>query len=283
MYELDYVKKRIRRRIAGLVAGIGSTGVAALSIIAFLGRYTGTFTVSVNNGEIALSLSTESTFKDPQSLLKVNEAYPYEEFTYSAFPEDAEIDDETWPNYSPARKKADGTIESVNYFKYTFYVKNVGNSVASFNMAFNVTENVLSEDGRSLLDTLRVMVYKNPLESEKHEYEIYAKRAAYVHEYYDENGDLRDTYQEFVNFYPLGKGIPKVTEHPLATNFVSDSVIANMRVSGFAIRAIERYTVVLWLEGEDPQSYQLSDEMEKLQAPVGASIKLGVEINAYEN
>jgi len=283
MYELDYVKKRLRRRVAAIVGGIGTTGVVALGIIAFLGRYTGTFTVSVNNGEISLSLATEKAFQNPESLLRVSEAYPYEEFTYSAFPSDDVLDSEESESFSPCRVNEDGAIESVNYFKYTFYVKNVGSEIANYVMSINVVENQLSQDGRSLLDTLRVMVYSNDAESETHDYGIFAKKSAYVHEYYDEEGDLHDTYQEFVNFYPLGKPIPSVLDHPLATSFVSDDVIARFRVNGFGIRAMQRYTAVLWLEGEDPQSYQFSDDMEKLKAPVGASIKLGVEINAYEN
>lgn len=284
MYELDYVKKRIRRRIVALVGGIGTTGVTALGIIAFLGRYTGTFTVSVNNGEISLSLSTAKAFEDPQSLLRVDEAYPYEEFTYAAFPEDATLDNEETEMYATGQLDDEGNMESVNYFKYTYYVKNVGTTVANYVMSINVTENVLSEDGRSLLDTLRVMVYSNDAETEDHEKEIFARKAAYLHQYYDDDGVLHDTYQEFVNYYPYGKPIPYESEHALTTSFVSDDTVAKFQMRGFGIQAIQRYSVVLWLEGEDPQSYQVQDDTKtKYTAPIGASIKLGVEINAYEN
>jgi hypothetical protein len=45
----------------------------------------------------------------------------------------------------------------------------------------------------------------------------------------------------------------------------------------FESEQIKMYTVVTWLEVEDPQS---SNEY---KSPIGATIKLGVEITAYEN
>ena len=58
--------------------------------------------------------------------------------------------------------------------------------------------------------------------------------------------------------------------------FVTDNVVAEVPVRYFDQSNMNRYTVVTWIEGYDPQSG--GDE-----APEGASIKLGVEINAYEN
>ena len=40
---------------------------------------------------------------------------------------------------------------------------------------------------------------------------------------------------------------------------------------------MRRYTVVIWLEGEDPQSKP------DTEYPEGATLKLGVDITAHEN
>ena len=55
--------------------------------------------------------------------------------------------------------------------------------------------------------------------------------------------------------------------------FQSQTVITSFMVPQIDAGEMRRYTIVTWLEGfrSDPET-----------APVGATIKLGVEINAYE-
>ncbi len=62
-----------------------------------------------------------------------------------------------------------------------------------------------------------------------------------------------------------------------ATQFESDKVICTYDVDNFEKNDANRYTIVTWLDGNDEDSNHTID------APEGAAIKLGVEINAYEN
>ena len=62
-----------------------------------------------------------------------------------------------------------------------------------------------------------------------------------------------------------------------AEQFESPNVVTTLVVSNFKPDEVRRYTIVNWLEGYDPQSNNYS------APPKGARIKLGVEINAYEN
>ena len=56
--------------------------------------------------------------------------------------------------------------------------------------------------------------------------------------------------------------------------FESSNVVTSFSVDYFEIGEIRRYTLVYWLEG-------FSSDNNK-EAPKGAHIKLGVEINGYE-
>ena len=278
MYDQILVKKRLSKKVAIIVVAFSTTGVTSLGIISFLGRHTGTFTVSLRNQEVSLTLSEKKAFTDTTSFLRINQLKPFEETTfntiYSAQPDDERLDYTFGAHLNPKTN----TIDSFEFFKYTFYVKNVGSSTATYTLRVNNIENTAANDGsgRKLDDTLRVMIYENDLQENEdydtHDYKVYAKAAA-------ERNFLKDgtpTYKEFVSKRPYDR--KETDEYKLVDGtFVSDSVIAEYKVSDFKKGDIKRYTLVTWLEGEDPQS---SSEYE---APEGATIKLGVEITAYEN
>ena len=46
---------------------------------------------------------------------------------------------------------------------------------------------------------------------------------------------------------------------------------------GFSKDEIMRFTIVVWLEGEDPQSTALA------AAPTGSSVQLSISLDAYTN
>ena len=274
MYELEYVKKRKRRKVAGLVGVISTIGVGSLITVSFLGRFVGTFTVSLDDDGVKLSLDEHKTFPDPVTFLRINQLAPFEEMTYGALPTDAELDTEETSYLYGANYAPDGELESLNFFKYTFYVKNVGDKTAQYRMRVNITDRNESTDGtaRTLDDTLRVMVYENDgNEDGSHSYKIFAKEAAE----YNYTKDGEKTRQEFVSAYPYSN--IEDDAHPLAEKFISSDLVAEYAVKDFVKGDLKRYTIVSWLEGEDPQSSP------EYTAPKGATIRLGVEITAYEN
>ena len=270
MYELGYVKKRIRRRVVLIAASVGTMGVSVFTIVAFLGRFVGTFTVSVNNGDVNLSLCESSTFDHPESLLRLENLPSYEEWTYKSLPDATILDNEETPYtcgavYDPETNE----LHSFNFFKYTFFVKNVGSNMARYSISFNITENKPAEDGRSLDDTIRVAIYDNEGNSDDHSCKVYAKEAAET----NYKADGTPTMQEFVAAYPYND--TEDEDHPLAEKFKSSEVVTDYVVSSFAPNDMRRVTLVVWMEGYDPQSIGTP--------PKGASLKLGVSINAYEN
>ena len=262
MYELEYVRKRKRKIRVAIIGGVSSVVITSLAIIAFLGRFVGTFTVSLEANNVDISLS-EKESGSRSSFLRVNSLKPFEEFTYSRFETkfgDAVIDSEDSPytlgaNYS---KLNQNVITSYDFFKYTFYVVNTGNSDVGYSFTLNISDNIRSTDGRSLLDTLRVTIYENGTKT------IYGQKDSVPH------GDDNDDYRPPISANEGETGF---------TGYVNDIFTSANTVTSFSGRELEpdearRYTIVTWLEG-----YRSDGNCD---APKGATIKLGVEINAYE-
>ena len=260
MYEKIFVRRVKRRIVAAIIGGVGATGVTTFCVAAFLGHNVGSFTVSLESKNAQLTLSEKSSFEERSSFLRVNQVPEFQEFTYHDF-----------ENYGEALDSEEAGVElgenennKLNFLKYTFFIKNVGDDSAKYDFALKIKENVASEDGRTLDDTVRVMVYcdGNP--------EVYAKRLSVPH--LDENG--KPDYRA-----PISVDKPDSTpEYPFegyAEMFASSDVVMNQNSVELGVNEVKKYTVVTWLEG-----FRSSNDV---TAPIGASIKLGVEINAYEN
>lgn len=272
MYELEYVKRRKRKKIVAITGSISVIVVSVLSIVAFLGRFVGTFTVSLDAGNIAIALCKKSDFVNSTSYLRIDKIPAFKEFTYGDFINDKAFDivdsEETDMDCGASSYGKDGSIETLNFFKYTFFLKNTGDKPAAYNFALNIVENKPAEDGRRLDDTLRVIIFANDVVSE-HNKKIFAKRSTRPTHYVD--GEANYDSPISVSEYD------STAERPFmgyAEQFKSDLVIASMDEPFFPVGTIRRYTIVTWLEG-------FASDNQK-QAPKGASMKLGVEINAYE-
>ena len=137
---------------------------------------------------------------------------------------------------------------------YDWLIKNVGMTPARYNLSLMVKESVAASDGRTLDDTLRVMVYDNG------ESTVYAK------------GNLNSPAPISVS---EGEATEEYPFEGYATNFASSKEIMGQSGVSLNVGEVRRYTIVTWLEGFRSSSLQT--------APKGATIKLGVEINAYEN
>ena len=261
MYELEYVRKRKRKIRAAIIGIISTIGVSVLVIVAFLGRFVGTFTVSLEANNVDISLS-EKKSGPLSSFLRVNPLVPFEEFTYSEFDRkfgDDIIDSEETSytlggNYSVRNPDV---LKSFDFFKYTFYLHNLGKSDVLYNLKVNILDNATAPDGRDLLGTLRVMIYE---EGEK---TIYGKPESVPH--YEEGvPDYRPPISTSVDDDDFMGYVDKT--------FSSTETVTSFSGKPLNIGEAKRYTIVTWLEG-----FRSSGT-----APVGAKIKLGVEINAYE-
>lgn len=288
MYDYVLVRRRRRRKIAALVSLICSIGVTALIIVSFLGQYTGTFTVSLTNSSVRLSLSETQSFTNPTSYLRIDKLNLFEESTYvNVIDEDLDDENKAYDcgQHEIKIKNKDGsftTKQVLSFFKYTFYVGNLGSKAAQYDMKVQLLECNASTDGtnRTLDDTLRVMIYENDIDDNNnsgvHNVDVYAKESVGTN--IDINGDV--TKREFISTPPNRYATGPQTEdedHPLATSFENPKIIHTYSRDRFFASQIRRYTLVSWLEGED------RDSVSSKGNPVGATLKLGVEITAYEN
>ena len=186
-----YARRRRNKKIALLIAGIGTVGVTALSIIAFLGRVSGNFTIRVDprqsDGQIALSLLPLAS--EEKSILKangLNSAVPTaadDVYNYCSefFDGDVERDvngdpiknDEghftptgdhlTGENSLHGKMTSNGEDVVVDRaIVYTFYLKNKAFKEISYNMDMALTYyHEPTNKATQPSDYLRVMVFEN--------------------------------------------------------------------------------------------------------------------------
>lgn len=263
MYRLEYVKKRKRRKRVAIVGGISTVVVATFAIVAFLGRFVGTFTVSLETRNVDLTLLEKKDSTAHTSFLRVSDLPAFQEYTYK-YLKDIDgfenIDNEDSSSFMGANYDSSQQITSLNFFKYTYYVKNVGSKKAKYDWSVNILEDVKAKDGRSLLDTVRVMIFVDG------EHKVYGQAATELNDEGDYRSPVSVSKEQADDNFPF---------EGYAYLFTSSKVITTFQGQEINVGELKRYTIVTWLEG-----FRSSDEE---FAPRGAKIKLGVEINAYEN
>lgn len=258
-------------------AGVSATVVGVMSIVAFLGRYVGTYTVSLDNANVALTLSEKSTFETTTSFLHIDTLPPYGEATFTELPPDNELDNEE-TDYLYGASYVEGTdeIDRLHFFKYTFYVKNVGDIAASYDFKINILENKPTDEAqpRYLTDTLRVMLYTTDVDSGETEKVVYGKERTLPVQI----GDRVVREEPISRTEDDPKGLVDF-QGGYCVSFADmrENLIAKITREDFQVRSVIRYTMVMWLEGEDKDSTNYKEP------PLGAQVKLGIEINAHEN
>lgn len=296
MVELKYVKKRKRRRRVAIATLASFVGCSVLGIVAFLGRHVGTFTISLDTGNVSLALSRTKTFDNPTSFIRLDELNELDQSTY-VDQNASELDDEASNSHN-----YDGQL-----FKMTFYLKNMSNvkdSSAMYYFNIELTENhkTVDSDGNEhyLDDFLRVRIFENDGESSTHDSVTYAKKRNQILK--DSGGEAikdgqgNDLWQEYIPLSqtelterqtssPASKTEDPTYYYGLAENFeyseksstARTGTIASYTTKNFAAGDMKRYTIVCWLEGEDPDCVGNRDSWE------ASTLKLGVTINGYEN
>lgn len=108
----------------------------------------------------------------------------------------------------------DGQHNGENYLAYTFYLKNTGDQDLDYQTVMNVTGVSKSVD-----EAIRIMIYKNGKEA------VYAKGT---------KPDRDKAEQD-------------------ATKWVDEEQILNLESAPLAAGVTDKYTVVMWVEGNDPE------------------------------
>ena len=119
-----------------------------------------------------------------------------------------------------------------NYVAYTFYLKNTGTASYSYDYTLNISRATLNIDS-----AVRVRLYFTP-------------------DYYKAETDQINyggAYTEYAKPKTNGNGLPETEiDGTVMTNFVSSEVITNGRVDNFNPGDMAKITVVIWIEGDDP-------------------------------
>ncbi len=126
----------------------------------------------------------------------------------------------------------------IDYIAYTFYLKNTGREDADYNVSIDILSVDLGAD-----EALRVKVYRNGKSI------TYGKKPV--------KGTERDPYAKF--------GIDKY--------FPTVNKVMDNRINNFKTSSIDKYTVVIWLEGWDPECV---DDIK------GGEVKLSMTFNVID-
>ena len=154
--------------------------------------------------------------------------------------------------------EADGSHNGRNYLAYTFYLTNNGKETLTYQSQLQAVKAAKDAD-----EACRVMVYKNG------EPEVFAK----------ENRGLTSadgTPEEFEKIFkkdipenytpPTAEEIEKAAEQPQNKElvahtdeeiaiqpFVDSKTVFNTEIDGLEPGSTDKYTIVMWIEGEDPE------------------------------
>lgn len=215
--------RSIRRwqKIIPPVIGVLILLLVIIYILSLLFNRYGSFTISVkdyNDRKYSLTLSESETFKRTTTRLNANAA--------------TNITNISGNNLPTNLNDTDGSHNGENYLAYTFYLKNSGEETCSYRYSLVISKATVGVDAAA-----RVRVYYNA---------DFYKAATNEFNY---SGDYVDYAKPKTN----GNGLPEVDPYDrVMTNFESEDVIVKNDVDNFAAGDIAKITVVIWLEGDDP-------------------------------
>lgn len=128
----------------------------------------------------------------------------------------------------------DGDHGTKDYIAYTFYIKNAGINTCTYSASINIINSTMGIDA-----AVRVRVYKN------------------------------NVYTDYAKLKNDGTGPERGT-----TPFLSQTVVYSENRVQFAPDDVDKYTIVVWLEGDDPECV---DDI------IGGTIKMQMDFKIIES
>ncbi len=176
----------------------------------------GDFTVTMDKDayNMGIVLSETPDFKNASRFLAGDKCENMADCTYNWLPDDID--------------QIDGSHNRSNgqeFLAYTFYVKNAGEVDVKYNAQIVLDSVALGAD-----EAMRVMVFKNGDPT------IYAKPKKGTTDEFEDNID--------------SSGAVQYTIHE---NFLSSTTVMEDEEAEFMVDDVDKYTVVVWLEGWDPE------------------------------
>lgn len=213
--------RKLTRMIPPLMAAAVILLVFMYLLSLLFTRY-GSFTIKIKDygdRDYALALSESDGFQRNSSRLNATEVKNITNISYLSLPNDL--------------NDVNGSHNGENYLAYTFYVKNTGEKPCGYRYSLVVTKSTLGIDAAA-----RVRLYYNP--------DYYrVNTGEYTH--------LGD-YVDYAKPKTGGNGAPEIDEPDkrVMTNFLSADVVVEGAEENFEPGDIAKMTIVIWLEGEDP-------------------------------
>ena len=242
----DLARQTKWKRRSGVAIIIILLVMLLLWIISWLLTTIGDLVISVDSGLVkkGVTISANADGSDPQTELSAAMAKDVTNITYNWLPATLDLE-------------ADGSHNGRNYLAYTFYLSNNGNEKLDYQ-----SQLVSVRAAKSADEACRIMIYRNG------EPEIYAKPNIFT----DDNGKiipLETVYKKVIpdNFTPptaeeiaenaekkQSTAIVDVTDEALTINeFIDNNVVFDQVVKDLEPGQTDKYTIVMWIEGEDPE------------------------------
>lgn len=249
--------KRIIPAAIGLVAAF----LAIVYVIALIFDDLGSFTISVSSpsdAKYSLSLDVSDTIGDPTSKLNFRTSAKIQNISRWDLPKD--LNDNGGVEYG-----------ELMYIKYTFFLKNNGEE-CSYKFKLNILKQT-----KGVEEAVRVRVYYTPdyYNPETGDYNYGNDYLDYAKPQYGKGGlperdpdEDQDDDPDEADLYEQRRLI--------MNNFESDATVMTKWCNRFAAGGIAKFTVVLWLEGSDPQCHE-----SYIAAGDGCEFKLAMSVEAY--
>ena len=216
---------------AGLGTLLGAAGAAlgSLFLLSFISDMAGAFTINLTTDMLGKGfvLCEEPSFERPAGRLFSEKVKELNNITLEEI--DGNVD------------LIDGPHNGEQYVAYTFYIRNEGDDIASYEYRLTMDKSTLE-----VHDAVWLMLYEDGRQI------IYAAPSAdgdeeklfgyYEPPFYDSAYSPENQYYERDGEWGLR-----------TTPFVSENIVAQGIVADTVPGEVHKYTVVIWLEGYDPQ------------------------------
>jgi len=207
---------------------LGMSGFYAWSVIR---EEAGSFTVQINYNTMqdGFVLSETSDFAQKTGRLISTVVDKVNNITFSDIPKDIDMHD--------------GSNNGLHYVAYSFYIKNDGDKVGSYEYVLSLTDSAKNAD-----KAIWVMLFEDGHQS------IYAKNSADGDEerlvgYTREPPFYDCAYDRDYQYYKTESGTWGIRTTP----YMDETTVIEGIVRDVSPGEAHRYTVVLWLEGYDPE------------------------------
>lgn len=271
-----YAKKYRKKLITNIVLITSLVAITGLVIISYIGNLVGNYTIRIDRGTQYLSMADNVEFNNPTSRLRAEMLKGTYPITVDYLPSDEEIESQDGSH--------NGMVDEINngrYLAYTFYIRNVGGRAFEYSNSISVEElyQPIDNQGYGLDEILRVRVYENPVEyledgtiKTTHNSTTYAKATRHV---VDNEGSIPDDSRECVGRYEDDSyQVCAGNNNYRAQQFYSEDMIVYQEEKVLHPNETIRYTIVMWLEGNDPECSG--------NLPGSSSITLGMKFSVDE-